>query len=82
MKVLIGIDPHNKASLAVAAVDEATGELLGQTAFPQSRAGLRALECWARRFSERRWTVENAGGLRRVGGGCAAQALGAGAGAL
>jgi hypothetical protein len=27
MKVLIGVDPH-KASVAVAAVDEATGELL------------------------------------------------------
>jgi transposase len=64
MKVLIGVDPH-KASLAVAALDEATGELLERASFPQDRAGLRALERWARRFPERRWAVENAGGLGR-----------------
>ncbi len=64
MKVLIGVDPH-KASLAVAAVEEATGELLERASFPQDRAGLRALERWAKRFHERRWAVENAGGLGR-----------------
>jgi transposase len=64
MKVLIGVDPH-KASLAVAAVDEATGELLERARFPQDRSGLRRLERWARRFPERRWAVENAGGLGR-----------------
>ena len=64
MKVLIGVDPH-KASLAVAAVDEAEGEFLERASFPQNRAGLRALERWARRFPERRWAVENAGGLGR-----------------
>jgi hypothetical protein len=53
MKVLIGVDPH-KASLAVAAVDEATSELLERASFPQDRSGLRALERWAKRFSERR----------------------------
>ena len=53
MKVLIGVDPH-KASLAIAAVDEATGELLERASFPQDRAGLSALERWARRFPERR----------------------------
>ena len=37
MKVLIGVDPH-KASLAVAAVDEATGELLERASFPQDLA--------------------------------------------
>jgi hypothetical protein len=36
MKVLIGVDPH-KASIAVAAVDEATDELLERAAFPQDR---------------------------------------------
>ena len=46
MKVLIGVDPH-KASLAVAAIDEAKGELLERAGFPQNRAGLRALERWA-----------------------------------
>jgi transposase len=64
MKVLIGVDPH-KTSLAVAVVDEATGELLERAAFPQDRTGLRTLERWAKRFPERRWAVENAGGLGR-----------------
>jgi transposase len=64
MKVLIGVDPH-KVSLAVAALDEATGELLERGGFPQNHAGLKALERWARRFSERRWAVENASGLGR-----------------
>jgi transposase len=64
MKVVIGVDPH-KASLAVAVVDEATGELLERASFPQDRVGLRALQRWAKRFSERRWAVENARGLGR-----------------
>jgi hypothetical protein len=34
MKILIGVDPH-KASVAVAAIDEAKGELLERAAFPQ-----------------------------------------------
>jgi hypothetical protein len=53
MKVLIGVHPH-KTSVAVAAVDEATGELLERASFPQNRAGSRALERWAKRFPERR----------------------------
>jgi transposase len=64
MRVLIGVDPH-KTSVAIAAVDEAKGELLERVGFPQDRAGLRSLERWARRFPERRWAVENAGGLGR-----------------
>jgi transposase len=64
MKVLIGVDPH-KASVAVAAVDEAAGELVERASFPQDRAGTRRLERWAERFPERRWAVENAGGLGR-----------------
>jgi transposase len=64
MKVLIGVDPH-KVSVAVAAIDEATGELLERASFPQDRTGLRRLERWAKRFPERRWAVENAGGLGR-----------------
>ena len=64
MKVLIGVDPH-KASLDVAAIDEATGEFLERASFPQDRAGLRALERWAKHFPERCWAVENAGGLGR-----------------
>jgi transposase len=64
MKVLIGVDPH-KGSVAVAAVDEAKGELLERASFPQDRAGLRALQRWAKRFPERRWAMENARGLGR-----------------
>ena len=64
MKVLIGVDPH-KTSLAVAAIDEATSELLERAGFPLDRTGLRSLERWAKRFPERRWAVENAGGLDR-----------------
>jgi transposase len=64
MKVLIGVDPH-KASVATAVIDEATGDLLERATFPQNQAGLRALERWAKRFPERRWAVENAGGLGR-----------------
>jgi transposase len=64
MKVLIGVDPH-KASVALAAVDEATGELLERASLPQDRTGLRALERWAKRFPERRWAMENARGLGR-----------------
>ncbi len=62
MKVLMGVDPH-KGSVAIAVVDEAMGELVERANFPQNRAGLRALERWAKRFPERRWAVENAGGL-------------------
>jgi transposase len=64
MKVLIGVDPH-KGSVAIAVVDEAMGELVERASFPLNRAGLRALERWAKRFPERRWAVENAGGLGR-----------------
>jgi transposase len=64
MKVLIGVDPH-KVSVAVAAVEEATGELLERASFSQDKAGLRSLDRWAKRFPERRWAVENAGGLGR-----------------
>jgi transposase len=64
MKVLIGVDPH-KTSVAVAAIDEAKGELLERASFPQNRTGLRALERWAKRFPGRRWALENACGLGR-----------------
>jgi transposase len=35
------------------------------SSFTQNRAGLKSLERWANRFPERRWAVENAGGLGR-----------------
>jgi hypothetical protein len=50
MEVLIGVDPH-KASLAVAAIDEALGELVEHASFPHDRAGLRALERFKRNSS-------------------------------
>ena len=53
MKILIGVDPH-KTSVAVAAVDEAKGDLLERASFAQDRVGLRSLERWASRFPERR----------------------------
>ena len=64
MKVLIGVDPH-KAAVAVAVVDEVVGEFVESATFAQNRAGLRDLERWAKRFPERRWAVENVGGLGR-----------------
>ena len=63
MEVLIGVDLH-KATNVVAAIDE-QGELVGQETFPATRKGLRALERWAKRFPERRWAVEGAGGIGR-----------------
>src|SRR5688572_32425276 len=63
MKVLIGVDPHKASlSLAVAAVDEATGELLERASFPQNRAGLRSLERFKRSGSP---SVALSGGERR-----------------
>jgi transposase len=64
MEILIGVNPH-KGSVALAAIDEATGELLEHASFLQDRSGLRALERWAKRFPERRWAMENARGLGR-----------------
>ncbi len=55
--------PPQGVGVAVAAVDEASGELLERASFPQNRAGLRCLQRWAKRFPERRWAVENASGL-------------------
>ncbi len=63
MGVLIGVDPH-KATNVVAAIDE-QGELVGHEAFAANREGLRALGRWAKRFPERRWAVEGAGGIGR-----------------
>src|SRR3954462_2094627 len=64
MKMLVGVDPH-KATNAVAVLNEA-GKLLLSAHFPQNRAGLRALDRWAKRFPERRWAIEGANGLGRT----------------
>ncbi len=63
MEVLIGVDPH-KVTNVVAAIDE-QGEVVGQEAFAANRKGLRALQRWAKRFPQRRWAVEGAGGIGR-----------------
>ncbi len=69
MKVLIGVDPH-KGSVAVAAVDQAKGELLERAYFPQSHAGLRALERSGRNASPSavgRWRTPPASAGRLAG---------------
>ena len=63
MEIVIGVDPH-KATNVVAAIDE-QGEVVGQQTFAANRKGLRTLERWAKRFPERRWAVEGAGGIGR-----------------
>jgi len=63
VEVLIGVDPH-KATNVVAAINE-QGEVIGQQTFPANRQGLRTLQRWAKRFPERRWAVEGAGGIGR-----------------
>jgi transposase len=63
VKVLIGVDPHKVTNVA-AAIDE-QGELVGQETFPANREGVRALLRWAKRFPQRRWAVEGAGGIGR-----------------
>jgi transposase len=63
VNVLIGVDPH-KVKGALAVLND-HGELLECANFAQDRAGLRALERWAKRFPERRWAVEGANGLGR-----------------
>jgi transposase len=58
-----GVEPH-KATNVVAAINE-QGELVGQETFSANRKGLRTLERWAKRFPERSWAVEGAGGIGR-----------------
>jgi len=64
MKVLIGVDPH-KASIALAVVDEALGELVERAGFPHNRAGSRAFEDAGRNGSPSvvgRWRTPAASG--------------------
>ena len=60
-EAMIGVDPH-KATHNVAAVD-GRGVLLEHATFPASRAGLRSLVRWSKRFPEHRWAVEGASGV-------------------
>jgi transposase len=61
--VIIGIDPH-KGSHTAAALDDRQ-HVLGQIRVAATPAGYRALRQWATTWPERRWAVENAGGLGR-----------------
>lgn len=61
--MLVGIDPH-KATNVVAAVDQ-DGQLLEYAVFATNKSGLRSLRRWGKRFPDRRWAVEGAGGLGR-----------------
>jgi len=63
MEVLIGVDPH-KGTNAVAVLN-GREELLEYALFATNRAGLRSLRRWAKRFGERCWAVEGAGGVGR-----------------
>lgn len=63
MEVLIGVDPH-KGTNAVAVLNDRE-ELLEYAVFTTNKAGLRSLRRWAKRFGERRWAVEGAGGVGR-----------------
>ena len=62
-QLTIGVDPH-KGSHTAAALD-AQGRVVDQVRVANTRAGYRALRAWARRWPERRWAIENAGGLGR-----------------
>jgi transposase len=61
--VTIGIDPH-KGSHTAAALD-GRQHVIGQIRVLATSAGYRELRRWAADWPERRWAVENAGGLGR-----------------
>jgi transposase len=61
--VTIGIDPH-KGSHTAAALD-GRQRVVGQIRVVATSAGYRALRRWAADWPERRWAVENVGGLGR-----------------
>jgi len=61
--VTIGIDPH-KGSHTAAALD-GRRRVVGQIRVVATTAGYRALRRWAADWPDRRWAVENVGGLGR-----------------
>lgn len=61
---MIGVDPH-KSSHTAAALDPRTNKALETVRVESTLADYRRLLGWARRFTERRWAVENARGLGR-----------------
>ena len=63
LSVTIGIDPH-KGSHTAAALD-GRQRVIGQIRVLATSAGYRELRRWAADWPERRWAVENVGGLGR-----------------
>ena len=61
--ITIGIDPHKRSHTAAAL--DARLRVVGQVRVASTRTGYLALREWARRWPERQWAVENAGGLGR-----------------
>jgi transposase len=73
--LIIGIDPH-KATHTAAAVDDITGQLLGNLTIDARQHGFEQLLGWAREHNDdRRWAIEDG---RHVSGGLERFLLGAG----
>jgi transposase len=62
--VIIGVDPHKRMHVA-SVVEPATNRQVAALQIEASLAGYRRLLKWAGTFGERRWAVENTGGLGR-----------------
>lgn len=61
---MIGVDPH-KSTHTAAALEGASHQQLDTVRIDASLSEYRRLLVWAKRFSDRRWAVENAWGLGR-----------------
>ena len=62
--ILLGVDPH-KSSHTATAVDPVTNQPLATIRIEASLSEYRRLLTWAKRWPQRRWAVEGAGGLGR-----------------
>jgi transposase len=62
--ILLGVDPH-KSSHTATALDPAGNRPLATVRIGASLPEYRRLLTWARRWPERRWAIEGAGGLGR-----------------
>ena len=62
--VIIGVDPHKRTTRPARSIRGRTGPV-ATVRVDASLSGYRQLLRWAARFPERRWAVENAGGLGR-----------------
>ncbi len=62
--ILLGVDPH-KSTHTATAVDPATHRPIASLRIEATLAEYRRLLTWSRRWPQRRWAVEGAGGLGR-----------------